>query len=146
MVQAHTEILVIGAGPAGLFAASELLRHGVRPRVVRRLAPHNEAGGTALQPALLEMLDRDGLIEPSLRPTPHHRLRGARRSDLVSIVDAADARFDATEAGVPAGGAILVRPDGFIGFRAAPADASCDLAGHAATEFSSCIHEGRTEL
>ena len=27
-----------------------------------------------------------------------------------------------SSAGVPSGGAILVRPDGFIGFRAAPAD------------------------
>jgi hypothetical protein len=32
------------------------------------------------------------------------------------------AHFDAAEAGLPHGGAILVRPDGFIGFRAAPAD------------------------
>jgi hypothetical protein len=46
----------------------------------------------------------------------------ARWDGLVSIVDAASAHFDATEAGVPNGGAILVRPDGFIGFRAAPAD------------------------
>ena len=46
----------------------------------------------------------------------------ARWDKLVSIVDAASAHFDATEAGVPNGGAILVRPDGFIGFRAAPAD------------------------
>ena len=46
----------------------------------------------------------------------------ARWGQLVSIVDAASAQFDATEAGVPNGGAILVRPDGFIGFRAAPAD------------------------
>lgn len=45
----------------------------------------------------------------------------ARWEKLVSIVDAANAQFDATEAGVPNGGAILVRPDGFIGFRAAPA-------------------------
>jgi hypothetical protein len=37
-------------------------------------------------------------------------------------VDAASAQFDATEAGVPNGGAILVRPDGFIGFRAVPAN------------------------
>ena len=77
---------------------------------------------------------------PGLRFPACHRLRGtghhlivfgearrlgplrARWGELVSIIDAAAARFDPTEAGVPAGGAILVRPDGFIGFRAAPAD------------------------
>ena len=61
-------VLIVGAGPAGLFAACELLRHGVKPRVVeRRLAPHDETRGTALQPAVLEILDRGGLIEPFLR-------------------------------------------------------------------------------
>jgi 2-polyprenyl-6-methoxyphenol hydroxylase-like FAD-dependent oxidoreductase len=61
-------VLIVGSGPAGLFAACELLRHGVKPRVVeRRLAPHHEARGTALQPAVLEIIDRAGLIEPFLR-------------------------------------------------------------------------------
>jgi 2-polyprenyl-6-methoxyphenol hydroxylase-like FAD-dependent oxidoreductase len=61
-------VLIVGSGPAGLFAASELLRHGVKPRVVeRRLAPHGETRGTALQPAVLEIIDRGGLIEPFLR-------------------------------------------------------------------------------
>src|SRR5271163_1775325 len=61
-------VLIVGSGPAGLFAACELLRHGVRPRVVeRRLAPHHEARGTALQPATLDTIDRAGLIEPFLR-------------------------------------------------------------------------------
>jgi hypothetical protein len=46
----------------------------------------------------------------------------ARWGKLVSIVDGAAAKLDDVEAGVPHGGAILVRPDGFIGFRAAPAD------------------------
>ncbi len=46
----------------------------------------------------------------------------ARWGKLVSIVDASAAKLDAAEAGVPNGGAILVRPDGFIAFRAAPAD------------------------
>ena len=60
--------LIVGTGPAGLFAACELLRHGVRPRVVeRRLAPHHETRGTALQPAVLDIIDRAGLIEPFLR-------------------------------------------------------------------------------
>jgi 2-polyprenyl-6-methoxyphenol hydroxylase-like FAD-dependent oxidoreductase len=60
-------VLIVGTGPAGLFAACELVRHGVRPRVVeRRLAPHHEARGTALQPATLEVVERAGLIEPFL--------------------------------------------------------------------------------
>jgi 2-polyprenyl-6-methoxyphenol hydroxylase-like FAD-dependent oxidoreductase len=60
-------VLIVGTGPAGLFAACELVRHGTKPRVVeRRLAPHHEARGTALQPATLDIIDRAGLIEPFL--------------------------------------------------------------------------------
>jgi 2-polyprenyl-6-methoxyphenol hydroxylase-like FAD-dependent oxidoreductase len=62
-----TEVLVIGAGPAGLFAASELLRHGVKPRIVeQKPAPHHETRGTGLQPAVLEVLHRAGVIQPFL--------------------------------------------------------------------------------
>lgn len=62
------DVLIVGSGPAGLFAACEFVRHGVKPRVVeRRLAPHHEARGTALQPATLDIIDRAGLIEPFLR-------------------------------------------------------------------------------
>ena len=32
----NTQVLIIGAGPAGLFAACELLRHGVKPRIIER--------------------------------------------------------------------------------------------------------------
>ena len=72
MDSSYTEALVIGAGPAGLFAACELLRHGIRPRVVeRRLVPHGEARGTALQPATLEMLERAGLAEAFVRAGVH---------------------------------------------------------------------------
>jgi hypothetical protein len=53
----------------------------------------------------------------------------------VSIVDASNAEFDAAEASLPDGGAILVRPDGFIGFSAAPADEAtmAALDAHLAT-------------
>lgn len=67
-------VLIVGTGPAGLFAACELVRHGVKPRVVeRRLRPHHEARGTALQPATLEIIERAGLIEPFLRAGVHIR-------------------------------------------------------------------------
>jgi hypothetical protein len=46
----------------------------------------------------------------------------ARWDGLVSIVDSSNVPFDADTTGVPSDGAILVRPDGFIGFRVAGAD------------------------
>ena len=81
-------VLIVGTGPAGLFAACELIRHGVKPRVVeRRLAPHGETRGTALQPAVLEILDRAGLIEPFLRagvPIRHIQLLGPGLREIVT--------------------------------------------------------------
>ena len=58
-----------------------------------------------------------------------------RWGKLVSIVEASSVPCDAAEAGVPDGGAILVRPDGFIGFRAIPADEAtmAALDAHLAT-------------
>jgi 2-polyprenyl-6-methoxyphenol hydroxylase-like FAD-dependent oxidoreductase len=67
-------VLIVGAGPAGLFAACELMRHGVRPRVVeQRAAPHHETRGTALQPAVLDLIDRAGLIDAFLEAGVHIR-------------------------------------------------------------------------
>ena len=42
--------------------------------------------------------------------------------DLVSVQDGTGVGLDAARAGLRDGGAVLVRPDGFIGFRAVPAD------------------------
>ncbi len=67
-------VLIIGAGPAGLFAACELARHGVVPRIVeRRLVPHNQARATAIQPAGLELLSRAGVLAPFLERSVHVR-------------------------------------------------------------------------
>ena len=59
----------------------------------------------------------------------------ARWGELVSIIDGSDAPCSAAESGVPDGGVILVRPDGFIGFRAVPADETtmAALDAHLAT-------------
>jgi 6-methylpretetramide 4-monooxygenase / 4-hydroxy-6-methylpretetramide 12a-monooxygenase len=61
------EVLVIGAGPSGLFVAAELARHGVRSRVVERWpTPHHEARATAIQPGTLEILTRAEVVAPVL--------------------------------------------------------------------------------
>lgn len=69
--EARGEVLVVGAGPSGLFSAVELARHGISFRLV-------------------EVANRDTEGEP--------------------------ARLDSSAA-------LLVRPDGHVGFRAVPADA-----------------------
>ena len=57
-------VLIVGAGPAGLFAAGELARHGVAARLVERQpTPHQEARATVLQPAILEVLGRAGALD-----------------------------------------------------------------------------------
>jgi len=74
---ARNEVLVIGAGPSGLFAASELARHGVDVRLVEReVRPHHEARATAIQPGTLEILDSVGLLPPFLEAAEH--IRAAR--------------------------------------------------------------------
>jgi 2-polyprenyl-6-methoxyphenol hydroxylase-like FAD-dependent oxidoreductase len=63
----RNDVLVVGAGPSGLFAASELARHGVEVRLVEReMCPHREARATAVQPGTLEILDSVGLLSPFL--------------------------------------------------------------------------------
>jgi hypothetical protein len=57
------------------------------------------------------------------KPLRLDRLR-TRWDKLVSIIDASAARLDAAAVGVSDGSAIPVRPDGFVGFRADPADAA----------------------
>ena len=40
----RNDVLIIGAGPSGLFAAAELARHGVEARLIERdVRPHREA-------------------------------------------------------------------------------------------------------
>jgi 2-polyprenyl-6-methoxyphenol hydroxylase-like FAD-dependent oxidoreductase len=65
-------VLVVGAGPSGLFSAVELARHGVPSRVVERLPhPHRQARATVLQPATLEILNQAGLLDQVLASSVH---------------------------------------------------------------------------
>jgi 2-polyprenyl-6-methoxyphenol hydroxylase-like FAD-dependent oxidoreductase len=97
--EARAEVLVVGAGPSGLFSAVELARHGISSRLVEREArPHRQARATALQPATLEILCQAGVPDDTLAASEH--LGFARVFDLNP------------------------RPDGHVGFRAVPADAA----------------------
>ncbi len=71
---ADPAVVVVGAGPSGLFAAIELARHGVRARVVERAPrPHRQARATALQPATLEILYQAGALDRTLAESVHVR-------------------------------------------------------------------------
>jgi 2-polyprenyl-6-methoxyphenol hydroxylase-like FAD-dependent oxidoreductase len=68
----EAQVMVIGAGPSGLFAAAELARHGVPARVVEREhVPHRQTRATSLQPGTLEILARAGVVERVLAASVH---------------------------------------------------------------------------
>jgi 2-polyprenyl-6-methoxyphenol hydroxylase-like FAD-dependent oxidoreductase len=85
----QNDVLIIGAGPSGLFAAAELARHGVAARLIEREArSHREARATAIQPGTLEILDSVGLLQPFLDAAERvrcSRLYGPGMSELGAV-------------------------------------------------------------
>jgi 2-polyprenyl-6-methoxyphenol hydroxylase-like FAD-dependent oxidoreductase len=83
------DVLIIGAGPSGLFAAAELARRGVEARLIEReVQPHSEARATAIQPGTLEILDSVGLLPPFLDAAEHvrcSRLYGPDMAELAAM-------------------------------------------------------------
>lgn len=61
----NTDVLIVGAGPVGLFMANECARRGLRWRIVearRGLSEHSKA--LAIFPRTLEVFDMAGLADP----------------------------------------------------------------------------------
>ena len=62
--KSETEVLVVGAGPTGLMMACELLRRGVRCRVVDESdAPSRTSKALGIQPRTLEVFESMGIVE-----------------------------------------------------------------------------------
>ena len=54
----NTQVLVVGAGPVGLFMAAELNRHGVSCRIVdKNHGPTHETRAASIQARTLEILE-----------------------------------------------------------------------------------------
>src|SRR5207248_5686716 len=59
-----TQVLVVGAGPAGLFMAAELNRHGVSCRIVDKSdGPTHDSRAATIQARTLEILESVSLAD-----------------------------------------------------------------------------------
>jgi len=62
-----TDILIVGAGPVGLFLANECARRGLRFRIIEAQASQSEhSKALAIFPRTLEIFDMAGLVRPFL--------------------------------------------------------------------------------
>jgi 3-(3-hydroxy-phenyl)propionate hydroxylase len=60
-------VMVVGAGPTGLAAASDLARFGVPCRLIDRLPdPETHSRAIAIQPRTLELFEQRGIAGPIL--------------------------------------------------------------------------------
>src|SRR5579863_492275 len=62
-----TDVLIVGAGPVGLFLANECARRGLRWRLIEARASQSEhSKALAIFPRTLEIFDMAGVVNPFL--------------------------------------------------------------------------------
>ena len=62
-----TDVLIVGAGPVGLFLANECARRGLRYRIVEARATQSEhSKALAIFPRTMEIFDMAGIVDPFL--------------------------------------------------------------------------------
>src|SRR5215475_12677852 len=92
-----TDVLIVGAGPVGLFMANECARRGLRWRLIEARASQSEhSKALAIFPRTLEIFDMAGLVTPFLEKanrvtsvaySTHHRDGTATLQAVHSILD-----------------------------------------------------------
>ncbi|GAA4922819.1 2-polyprenyl-6-methoxyphenol hydroxylase-like FAD-dependent oxidoreductase [Actinomycetospora succinea] len=89
------EVVIIGAGPSGLFAAVELARRGVAVRLLDRLPePHHQTRATAVQPGTLELLAGAGMVDEVLASSVHVTSARVVDADLKPVGEMSYADID----------------------------------------------------
>ena len=77
-----TQVLVVGAGPVGLFMAAELNRHGVSCRIVdKNDGPTRDTRAAAIQARTLEILESLGLADEFVQAGNISRAKATYTSD-----------------------------------------------------------------
>lgn len=62
-----TDVLIVGAGPVGLFLANECARRGLRYRIIEAHATQSEySKALAIFPRTMEIFDMAGVVAPFL--------------------------------------------------------------------------------
>ena len=65
--EVDTDVLIVGAGPVGLFLANECARRGLRWRLLEMRAGQSEhSKALAIFPRTLEIFDMAGVVAPFL--------------------------------------------------------------------------------
>ena len=79
---ADMQVLVVGAGPVGLFMAAELRRHGVSCRIVdKNDGPTRDTRAVAVQSRTLEILEGVGIADEFVRAGNLSRAKATYTAD-----------------------------------------------------------------
>jgi 2-polyprenyl-6-methoxyphenol hydroxylase-like FAD-dependent oxidoreductase len=106
LLRMKSPVVIVGAGPAGLVAALELVRRGVDVRIIERAAsPSSGSRAKGLQPRTLEILESLGLIDEVLAGggafPPWRSYRGGRLAWEKSIYDLLGTGPPTTDPAIP---------------------------------------------
>jgi 2-polyprenyl-6-methoxyphenol hydroxylase-like FAD-dependent oxidoreductase len=95
---AATDVLIVGAGPTGLMLANQLVRRGVRPRIIERHdGPAQQTRALGVQARTLEIYEHLGIAEQAIElGTPSMGMQMWRNGKFAARVPLGDIGRDQT--------------------------------------------------